>query len=404
MKRHLLLGASAARIFAAGSLRAFSPHVALEKPEDGGLAAFTTAFEKFQQETLEKIEKAAGDSTAIRAELHDLQQKMVRRMKVGGDASEESWGQQFIKDENSLTALHDAHGINKNAKHRVMIKSVSTGITGGTFGPVARDPAIETVPRRRLTIRNLLTVIPTEQSSVEYVAQTSRTNAAGMVAEGGAKPESDIAFELRTTNAKVIAHWIKASKQVLSDVQGLRALIDSELIDGVREKEEQQILSGDGTGQNLTGLVPSATAYSAPIVIENTNLIDVIGMALLQSSLARFPANGVVLHPSDWMRIRLIKDADGKYVLGDPGAEVSPVLFGRPVVESEGMTPNKFLVGDFKRAARLYDRWQPIVEAGFVDDDFTRNMVTLLGEERVALAIRQSGALIYGDFDAALAS
>lgn len=127
-----------------------------------------------------------------------------------------------------------------------------------------------------------------------------------------------------------------------------------------------------------------------------------IGLAFLQSGLAHYPATGVVMHPSDWMQIRLLKDADGKYILGDPGADVAPVLFGRPVVESEGISPGNFMVGDFKRAARLYDRWQPIVEAGYVNDDFTKNMVTLLAEERVALAIRQATALIYGNFDTAL--
>lgn len=374
----------------------FGPRIVFDKPDDAGLAEFTTAFDLFQKSTLEKLEKAAGDSAELRETIANMEQVLAKRAKggVGGDVPE-SWGSQFTKDEGALATLADAHGINKNAKHRVAIKSVTIGSTVGT---VQRDNAIDPLPRRRLTIRNLLDVVPTDSNAVEFLRQNARTNNAAMVAEGAAKPESDLDFELASTTTRVIAHWIKASKQVLSDMPQLRGVIDGELIDGLREKEEDQLLYGDGTGQNLTGLVPGATAYAPPILIEDGNMIDTVGLAMLQSALAKYPANGIVMHPSDWMRIRLLKDGDGKYILGDPGADVQPILFGRPVVESEAIAVDKFLVGDFRRVGRLYDRWQPIVEAGYVNDDFIKNLVTLLGEERIALAIRRAGAVVYGEF------
>ena len=93
-----------------------------------------------------------------------------------------------------------------------------------------------------------------------------------------------------------------------------------------------------------------------------------------------------------------MKDADGKYILGDPQAVVQPSLFGLPVVATKAMTVDKFLVGDFASAGTLYDRWQPRVETGYVNDDFTRNLVTVLAEERVAFAVKQATALTYGDF------
>jgi HK97 family phage major capsid protein len=99
------------------------------------------------------------------------------------------------------------------------------------------------------------------------------------------------------------------------------------------------------------------------------------------------------------MRMRLLKDGDGKYILGDPAANVPSVLFGLPVVPTQAMTIDKFLVGNFQRAATLYDRWTPRVEVSTEHADFfTRNLVAILAEERIALANKNPAALTYGDF------
>ena len=191
---------------------------------------------------------------------------------------------------------------------------------------------------------------------------------------------------------------MKASRQILEDEPQLSDLIDSEMRYGLAIKEELQLLSGDGTGANLLGMIPQATAYSDPLGISGGTFIDTVGTAILQAALADFPANGIIMHPADWWRMRLIKDNDGKYILGDPQAVVQPSLFGLPVVVTKAMPVDKFMVGDFKAAATLYDRWQPRVEAGYVNDDFTRNLVTILAEERIAFAVKQPTALTYGDF------
>jgi HK97 family phage major capsid protein len=99
------------------------------------------------------------------------------------------------------------------------------------------------------------------------------------------------------------------------------------------------------------------------------------------------------------MRLRLLKDAQGKYLLGDPGAQVESRLFGLPVVATHAMTVDKFLVGNFRRAATLYDRWTRRVEVSTEHADFfTRNLVAVLAEERIALATKNASALTYVDF------
>lgn len=219
-----------------------------------------------------------------------------------------------------------------------------------------------------------------------------------MVAETAKKPESDFKFELRNVPARVIAHYTKASRQVLDDLPQLQGIIDTELLDGLALKEESQILNGDGTGQNLLGLAVGATAFTAPITVASPTLLDTIGLALLQTALAEHPATGIIMHPADWTRITLLKDADGNYIFGNPGTAVEKRLFGKPVVTTQAIALDKFMVGNFANAATLYDRWQARVEIGYENDNFTRNLMTVLAEERVALALKDTSALVYGDF------
>lgn len=128
-------------------------------------------------------------------------------------------------------------------------------------------------------------------------------------------------------------------------------------------------------------------------------MIDKVGLAMLQVTLADYVPNGAILHPSDWMRIRLLKNADGEYLLGDPQSNPNPLLFGLPVVATTAIAKDAFLVGDFRRAATLYDREQANVALSTEDaDNFVRNMVTIRAEERLGLAVKNSTALSLGDF------
>jgi HK97 family phage major capsid protein len=255
------------------------------------------------------------------------------------------------------------------------------------------------MPQRRMRVRDLLPIVGISTGAMEYPRQTTRTNAADVVPEGELKPESALGWTMETVTPKVIAHWVPASRQILDDSRQLRDTIDNELLYGLAYAEEQ-ILNGDGTGENLDGLVANATAYSAPFDPDGTEtMLDIVALAILQNALAEEPADGIIVHPSDWIRMRLLKDADGKYLLGDPAAQVTPQLFGLPVVATQAMAIDKFLVGNFRRAATLYDRWTPRVEVSTEHADFfTRNLVAILAEERIALAPKNAAALTFGDF------
>lgn len=350
--------------------------------------------------TKEAIAAAVDEARGQKEQIAVLSQKMAEGPKLGSH-HQKSWGEQFAGSEavKNFSAEHSRPGL-----IRIEMKTTLTS-AGGSAGDLVtpmRDNLVP-MPRRRLTIRNLLPTIRTTSNSVEYPKQTTRTNNAGMVAETTDKPESALAFTLVNTPVRTIAHWIPASRQVLDDAPQLKGIIDTELLYGLGLKEESQILLGDGIGQNLFGLVPQATAYAAPISVADVNIIDVIGLAALQLSQSDYIADSVVINSADWMRMRVLKNGDGDYILGDPTKDTAPVLWGLPVVATPSMTAGKFLVGSFQAAATLYDRWEPRVEASNTHSDyFTKNLVAILAEERLALAVKQSGALIFGDFDTAL--
>lgn len=363
-------------------------------------------------ETMSAKQKEDADAALIqmnglKARLDDLEQKAARQ--GSDDETEKSIGAQFVESEGFKSWQYTDFAKSMRGAD-LRIKATLTSATTDAAGSIGdainqtRVPGVMPLPQRRLTVRDLLMPGRMDGNTLEYVKETGFTNSAAPVAEGASKPESDLKFDLVSTSAKVIAHWFKTSKQVLSDISQLQSMIDQRLVYGLRYVEENQILNGDGTGQNLNGIVTQATAYVAPVTIADLNKFDVLRLAMLQAALAEYPATGHILHPSDWAEMELMKDSQGRYLIGNPQGTAAPTLWGLPVVPTQAMPVGDFLTGAFSMGAQLFDRWDARVETGYVNDDFTKNLVTILGEERVALAVYRPEAFITGDFAVALSA
>lgn len=349
----------------------------------------------------EKADEALLEMNGIKSQLDALEQKLSR----GGDQRPEerkTAGQLFVESD-QFKAFSEA-GFSKSDKARFETKATlttSVAAAAGSLGSAiqaTRLPGVIEQPQRPLTIRSLLAQGNMDGNTIEWIREHSRTNSAAMVAEGAAKPQSDFRLEMMTTTAKVIAHTMKVSRQALTDVSGLRSMIDSRLSYGLDFVEENQLLNGDGTGQNLLGLIPQATAYVSPLTGADTQSIDKIRLMHLQASLALLPADATVMNPADWAWIELLKDDVGRYIIGQPQGNIGATLWGAPVVPSMAMTVDKVLVGAFRTGAQIFDRWNTIIEVGYENDDFTKNLATILAEKRLALATYRPGAFIYGDF------
>lgn len=356
--------------------------------------------EKLSQDAKDAADVAMTKLNELRAQVEELEQKATR--KAGADeADHRSLGQQFVESKGFKDL---AESPSQRGKADMQLKATITLATTDTLGAagdtvqVTRVAGIVAPPERRMTVRDLITPGRMDGNALEYVKETGFVNNAGMVAEAAAKPQSDLKFDLVSTTAKVVAHYVKASRQILSDSSMLASYIDGRLRYGLAFKEEQQLLNGDGTGQNLLGIIPQATAYAAPGGLTSAQAMDQMRLAMLQAELAEYPATGHVMNPIDWTRIELLKDTTGRYIIGNPQGTTAPRLWNLPVVATQAIAQDKFLTGAFKLGAQLFDRWLARVEVATEnEDDFIKNLVTVLAEERLALAVYRPEAFIYGD-------
>lgn len=337
----------------------------------------------------------------ISSRLTEVEQKMVRgagqperRKSIGEHVTDSDEVQAFLKSSRK-------GGVSVNVK--AIISSLTTDAAGSAGDLIVPDRRglIDPV-QRRMTIRDLITPGRTASNAIQYIKETGFTNAAATHTEtaGTRKPQSDLKFDLMTTAVTTIAHWVQATKQILDDVPMLQSYIDGRLRYGLMYKEEEQLLMGGGTGTDLNGIYTQATAYSAPITIAATvTKIDVIRLAMLQAFLAEYPPNGVVMHPTDWATIELTKDLGGNYLMANPAGNLEKRLWGLPVVDTQAMTIDKYMVGAFQLGAQIFDREDANVTIATEDDqNFTKNLVTILAEERLALAVYRPEAFVKGDF------
>lgn len=258
-------------------------------------------------------------------------------------------------------------------------------------------PGILTPGLRRLTVRDLLAQGRTTSNSIEYMRELLFTNNAAGVAENTLKPESDITFQAETANVRTVAHWMTASKQVLADAPMLESYIGNRLMYGLKLEEEAQLLNGDGSGQNLEGVNTVATAFDTSLPASTASLADQLAMAIYQVSLSEFDASGIVLNTKDWFDLCLLKDANGNYILGGPQAFASKVLWGLPVVATTAQAQGTFTVGAFDLASQVWDREEAnIAITPYNVDNFVKNMVTILVEERLAVTHYRPAAIVTG--------
>jgi HK97 family phage major capsid protein len=245
---------------------------------------------------------------------------------------------------------------------------------------------------------------PCNSNSVEFWRETTFTNNADVVSEDPAngKPVSVIDGSLQSAPVATIAHRIKASNQILSDVPMLKSYIDGKMAYGYMLAEEEQLLKGSGVGLNINGLYTQATAYSQPagVDVDTETRIDRLRLAMLQAELANYYADGIVLSLEDWTNIQIQKNADKVYLLGSAQGILTPTLWGLPVVATKSMDAGDFLVGAFAQGAQAWMRENMTVALSTEDgDNFSNNMVTIRAEGRVALTVYQTGAFVKGDFD-----
>ncbi len=359
-------------------------------------------------ELKEKTDKALSELGDMTTRLGDLEKRAAREKEEGAN-EQKSLGDLVIDSADYKAGMltGSSRGSIKVTADRAAITSANTTVGAGrsqgtSLVPGARVPGIFGLPERTLTIRDLVLPGQTSSSSIEYVKETGYTNNAAPVAETTAKPYSDLTFDMTSAPVRTIAHLFKASRQILDDAPALRSYIDGRARYGLRFAEENQLLNGSGTGQNIHGLVPQATAFSPAFTLPGATGIDRLRLAILQVVLAEYPATAFVLNPIDWTKIELTKDAGGNYIIGNPQGSLTPTLWNLPVVSTQAMAAGEFLTGAFSFAAQIFDRLDiEVLLSSENVDDFEKNMFTIRAEERLAFAVYRPESFVTGDVEGA---
>lgn len=351
--------------------------------------------DKISTEAKNQADEALTKLNETKAQMTELEQKMARR-QGSGKPEYKSGGEEFIESAEYKSA---ADGEFKGVVRLELKNTIGTAEVAGNIQPTHLGLLLPN--QQRLTIRDLLAGGRMSGNSLEYVQESGFTNNADVVAEGAEKPQSDITFEDADAKAVVIAHWLKATTQMLSDAPALQSYINNRLRHGLDLKLEQQLLRGGGASGQMSGLITNATDYAAPADVKDANMFDVLRYAMLQVVLANDYANGHVLNPIDWAVMETTKDENGRYLIGNPQSQAVPTLWGLPVVQTSSMKVGEFLTGAFGTAAQYFERWGAAVQVGLTGDDFTSNKRTILAETRGALAIYRPESLIHGTYKSA---
>jgi len=390
---------------------------------NGEVAKLTDEIKKLaEQQAAEKAEAARKAVAEMEGRLAEFERKYGS--PDAGGRIVDTLGRRFVKAMGDEASFEEAARNNKTRKislkagdyfdRRGAIKDISgDAASGGVLQDSLRVPGVVTQPETALSVQELLPRTTTTARTIDYVRELLFTNSAAAVAENTAvsgataKPKSNITFESKTEAMHTIAHWIAASRQILrySSRTQLQQYIDGRLRYGLGLVLEDEILTGDGTGNHLEGLVPQASAYDRGydnIQGAAPTKIDTLRRAITQARLAEYPVTGMVLHPGDLEDITLAKGSDLHYIWAMPGQTNVPRPWGVSVAESTRMTEGEFLVGAFALGAELYVGEEINVVVSREHASFLiENLVAILAEGDFLLAVYRPEAFVSGPFAAA---
>jgi HK97 family phage major capsid protein len=304
-----------------------------------------------------------------------------------------------------------AGGVLTPAKYRALVTSADAS-AGQLVRPDYRG-LLEPGRVRPLSVRELVTVIPVTTDAIEYVKENSRITNAAPVSEAtqllhtgdttATKPEGGLTFALVSDVVRTLAEWVPATRRILSDAPALRAYIDQYLTDDLAIELEDQMIAGDGTGQNFRGILNTVGIQTAGPPAGTTNMLDILRTArrLVVVNARTFPT-AVLVNPADAESIDILKFGGAtptSYVGSGPyqgAGTFGPTVWGMPLTESEAVPAGTALVGDFRRAV-LFDRENTTITVGTAGDDFIRNIVRILAEMRAGFGVIRPSAFVAAD-------
>lgn len=359
---------------------------------------------------VESLKGLTAKSEAIESAIAGFEAKltaMAEKSQNNANGRVLSIGEQIVDGyKGQLEALKSGKGIELNIK-------ADTTITGDYTGNIALstlDPVINRIARQVPKIRQIANIGTTISKFVTYIQQTM-TSSAGWVGEAGAKPVGELQYEEVSKEVKKVAGIIKVSKEMLEDLSFVRNEINTDLMATLEDEIENSMLNGTGVGSNLEGLLLFAQPFTAGTfagTIPFPNVSDVIRVAVATIESNKFMATHVIMNPIDIAKMQLTKTTTGEYtypLFYVDNLTGQPKIAELTVVSTTWMTAGNFLVADMTKSnVRIRENMN--ITVGYVNDDFSRNMVSILAEARLVHYVKANDvtAFVKGTFATAIAA
>ena len=274
---------------------------------------------------------------------------------------------------------------------------------------IKRDPAAYT------NLRDIIPVGATSSNVIRFVKEASWTDNAATVAEGSAPTDSEFTLSANDAVVQKLTSVMTISQEMLDDTPALGSYLSNRIPAKINSLLDTQLVIGSVTSPNLQGLLgaagssefdlsSSAAFYQA---VESAQELDVIIVALNQLAIANYQASAIVLHPTDFHKMYLLKDTTNEYLRGSSITTADGFfrINGTRVLVNTQMNSGEFIVGDFSLGSQIWQREGLNVAFGYEDsDNFSKYLVSVRGMMRIAHSIYSGNAYVWGTFSTAKTS
>jgi len=269
-------------------------------------------------------------------------------------------------------------------------------------------PDIKFDPSRAVHIRSLIPNGTTDAQTIRFPKESAYTDNAAATAQGSALGQSDFDLTATSVNVEKIGTFMKITEEMLADTPQLSSYLSARVPSKVLAIEDNQIMSGDGSSPNMSGLFTDGTAFTTSSgglfyqSVESANEYDVLIAALNQLALLNYTADSILLNPTDFHKIVLLKSTANEYLKNQVIQGIQPAIMGVPVTINTAIPAGKFLVGQLSVATQLWIRDGLGIEFSREDsDNFQKSFVTVRALMRAALTTYLPNAIVQGTFSSA---
>tara|TARA_Y100001937_G_C7130652_1_gene337182 strand:+ start:1679 stop:2857 length:1179 start_codon:yes stop_codon:yes gene_type:complete len=369
---------------------------------------------KIETKSMEVVETIKADNANKVQEVETKIEAMAKRLDDAEMINKKAFEAKAEAPMSFKSALEKAiedgglESFKKNGNAELILKAdmkISSDFTGDVIQPTRVD-GVKFDPSKPSHIREILPIGSTDSDVVRYVKETAYSDGSSFKQEGATLGQTDFELEAKDANVRKLGTYLRVSEEMMDDYKQLVSYLSARVPNKIMAVEDTQILNGNGSNPNLSGLFTDGTAFSAGSfsgAVSNANEFDVLVASMNQLALANYQADYIVLNPTDFHKILLLKDTTNQYLKDQVYAGLQPNFMGVPVILNTACTAGKFLVGNFALGTQLWVR-EGISLGIFREDGINvrEGFVTIRVKERVALTNYNPNAFVQGTFSSAI--